>query len=154
MPAAPFPDASSGSLFGGRHHLPIRVYYEDTDSSGIVFHASYVRWFERGRTEMLRSIGISLSDEAKAGTGFFAVHEMSIKWHSPARHDDALTIMTHVGLVRAAAVVMEQCVVHQGARLCTATVTAALLSMDGRPRRLPKSWTESFQSLASAAKSD
>ena len=154
MPATPLPDALCGTLLSGRHHLPVRVYYEDTDSSGIVYHASYLRWFERGRTEMLRSIDICLSAEAQAGTGFFAVHHMNITWHSPARHDDALTILTHVGLVRAAAVVMEQAVVHQGARLCTATVTAALLSMDGRPRRLPKSWTETFQSLASQAKSD
>jgi acyl-CoA thioester hydrolase len=145
---------SSGTLADGVHSLPVRVYYEDTDAGGIVYHANYLRWFERGRTEMLRLLGISLSQEARAGTGQFAVHEMHIVWHSPARHDDALTIETRCTRVRAAAVVMEQCLVHAGAIICSATVTVALLDMQGRPRRLPKCWTETFQSLASQAKRD
>jgi acyl-CoA thioester hydrolase len=145
---------TSGTLHDGVHVLPVRVYYEDTDAGGIVYHASYLRWFERGRTEMLRLLGITLSEEARAGTGQFAVHEMHLVWRSPARHDDALLIETRCTRVRAAAVVMDQRVVHRGAILCSATVTVALLDMEGRPRRLPKSWTQSFQSLASQAMSD
>jgi len=147
------PQPPSGSLEHGRHHLPARVYYEDTDASGIAYHASYLRWFERGRTEMLRHTGIALREEAEAGTGYFAVHDMQITWHKPARLDDPLTIQSHIALVRAAAVVLAQSVVHRGETLCAATVTAALLSMDGRPRRLPKSWTASFEALALQAKS-
>jgi acyl-CoA thioester hydrolase len=143
----------SGTLSEGRHHLPARVYYEDTDASGIAYHASYLRWFERGRSEMLRHTGIELRAEAEAGTGYFAVHDMQIIWHRPARHDDPIIIETHVAQVRAAAVVMAQAVVHRGETLCAATVTAALLSMDGRPRRLPKDWTTSFNALATLAKS-
>ncbi|WP_439534313.1 YbgC/FadM family acyl-CoA thioesterase [Polymorphobacter sp.] len=145
---------SSGTLAEGRHRLAARVYYEDTDASGIAYHASYLRWFERGRTEMLRHTGVALRDEAEAGTGYFAVHDMQIIWHRPARLDDALEIHTLVDRVRAAAVVMGQSVVHRGETLCTATVTAALLSMDGRPRRLPRDWTAAFEDLAHLAKSD
>jgi acyl-CoA thioester hydrolase len=142
----------SGTLTQGLHHLPTRVYYEDTDASGIAYHASYLRWFERGRSEMLRHTGISLGEEAAAGTGYFAVHDMQIIWHKPARHDDALIVQTSVDRVRAAAVVMAQSVIHGSETLCTASVTAALLSMDGRPRRLPRDWTVKFEALALQAK--
>ena len=153
MQHASFPDASTGTLLNGTHSLAVRVYYEDTDASGIAYHASYLRWFERGRTEMLRMTGIALRQEFDAGSGYFAVHDMQIVWHRPARHDDAVTILTHVDRVRAAAVVMAQSVVHQGDMLCTATVTAAFLDMEGRPRRLPRDWTTSFISLSQLTKS-
>lgn len=154
MTCADFPEASSGSLLEGCHRLAVRVYYEDTDASGIVYHASYLRWFERGRTEMLRMTDIHLGDEAAAGRGYFAVHDMQIIWHRPARHDDALTVVTHVDRVRAAAVVMAQEVVHRGDRLCTASVTAAFLDMEGRPKRLPKHWTQRFTAISKLTKRD
>jgi len=158
MSLVSFPDAapevSAGALLAGKHRLAVRVYYEDTDASGIAYHASYLRWFERGRTEMLRITGIALREEFDAGVGYFAVHDMQIVWHRPARHDDALTIVTYVDRVRAAAVVMAQSVVHRGDMLCTASVTAAFLDMEGRPRRLPRDWTKSFTSLSLLAKSD
>lgn len=137
----------SGQLQRGLHHLPVRVYYEDTDSSGIVYHANYLRWFERGRTEMLRAIGITHTEPETAAAGYFAVADMAITWHRPARLDDALIIESRVTRLRAAAVVLQQCVVHPDARLCTATVTAALLCPEGRPRRLPRAWHTQFLAL-------
>jgi acyl-CoA thioester hydrolase len=138
---------ASGTLAHGVHRLPVRVYYEDTDSSGIAYHASYLRWFERGRTEMLRAIGITHTEPETAKAGFFAVASMDIVWHRPARLDDALVIQSRVVRLRAAAVVLRQAIVHPEASLCTATVTAALLCPEGRPRRLPKGWHDQFLAL-------
>ncbi|GGI79089.1 tol-pal system-associated acyl-CoA thioesterase [Polymorphobacter multimanifer] len=138
---------ASGTLARGVHRLPVRVYYEDTDSSGIAYHASYLRWFERGRTEMRRTIGITHTEPETAAAGYFAVASMDIVWHRPARLDDALIIESRVTRLRAAAVVLKQVVVHPDASLCTASVTAALLCPEGRPRRLPKGWHDQFLAL-------
>ncbi|WP_416908744.1 MAG: YbgC/FadM family acyl-CoA thioesterase [Polymorphobacter sp.] len=142
---------SSGDLQGGVHRLPVRVYYEDTDNSGIVYHAGYLRWFERGRTEMLRHVGITHMAPDIAAAGYFAVADMNIRWLRPARLDDALIIESRVSRLRAAAVVLTQTIVHDEATLCTATVTAALLCPDGRPRRLPKDWENQFLALQQEA---
>lgn len=138
---------SSGELARGLHRLPVRVYYEDTDSSGIAYHASYLRWFERGRTEMLRHLGITHAAPEIVAAGYFAVASMDIVWHRPARLDDAVIIESRVVRLRAAAVVLRQLVVHPDASLCTASVTAALLCPEGRPRRLPKTWHDQFLAL-------
>ncbi len=138
---------ASGQLTSGIHRLPLRVYYEDTDCSGIVYHANYLRWFERGRTEMLRTIGITHTEPETAAAGYFAVADMMITWQRPARLDDALIIESRVTRIRAAAVILSQTVVHPDARLCTATVTAALLCPEGRPRRISKAWHQQFLAL-------
>jgi len=138
---------SSGTIASGVHRLPLRVYYEDTDSSGIVYHANYLRWFERGRTEMLRHLAITHMAPEIAAAGYFAVADMAIRWQRPAKLDDALVIESRVTRLRAAAVVLTQAVIHPDATLCTATVTAALLCPEGRPRRLPADWHRQFLAL-------
>lgn len=119
------------------HRLPIRVYYEDTDFSGVVYHASYLRFFERGRTEHLRSAGVDQSMLHADGKGLnFAVRRMSIDFAKPARMDDMLTVETRTTAIRGATLDVEQRILRGDQVLVTATVLVAALS-GGRPVRIP-----------------
>lgn len=131
--------------------MPIRVYFEDTDLSGIVYHANYLKYMERARTEMLRLAGVIHTDMLAEKTGYYAVHAMNITWLRPAKIDDRLLVVSRVTRVRAAAT----CLLHEVWRgdvlLCSATVTAAFLGMDGRPRRQSREWQTRFSSLMQQA---
>ena len=121
------------------HHLAIRVYYEDTDFSGVVYHASYLRFLERGRTEILRDHGIdqaALFGEGGAGALSFAVRRMAIEWLKPARMDDLVTVETRIGAIKGASLVLEQKIFLEDETLLTAEVLVALVA-DGRAARLP-----------------
>jgi acyl-CoA thioester hydrolase len=142
---------TEGQIAQGRHYLPIRVYFEDTDLTGIVYHANYLRYMERGRTEMLRHAGVDHNATMAAGDGFWAVHAVNIVWHLPARLDDRLVVVTRVARVRAAATELVQEVMRGDERLCSATVTAAFLAMNGRPQRLSRQWHDRFTALMRAA---
>jgi acyl-CoA thioester hydrolase len=142
---------TEGRIEAGRHLLPIRVYFEDTDLTGIVYHANYLRYMERGRTEMLRHAGVDHTIAMAAGDGFWAVYAMNLVWHAPARLDDRLLVVTSVSKVRAAATELTQTVMRGGERLCSATVTAAFLAMNGRPQRLSRPWHDRFTQLQQAA---
>lgn len=119
------------------HLLPVRVYYEDTDFSGLVYHASYLRFLERGRTELLRAAGVDQSVLHAGGEGlFFAVRRMTIDWLVPARMDDVLAVETRTAEVRGASIVIAQRVLRDAQVLLTADVRVAALA-GGRPARLP-----------------
>ncbi|MGY2049999.1 tol-pal system-associated acyl-CoA thioesterase [Methylobacterium sp. JK268] len=119
------------------HRLTIRVYYEDTDFSGLVYHASYLRFLERGRTELLRAAGIDQSVLHEGGDGlFFAVRRMLIDWLIPARMDDILTVETRTAQVRGASILVAQRILRGETVLMTAEVRVAAL-IGGRPARLP-----------------
>lgn len=123
---------------GRAHHLPLRVYYEDTDFSGLVYHASYLRFMERGRTEFLRAVGIVQRDLHGGPDGlFFVVRRMEIDWLRPARMDDELVVRTVVAEARGASLIMRQVVLRGEEILVEALVTVAALR-DGRPARLPE----------------
>ena len=129
--------AGVGRLDGGTHLLPVRVYYEDTDFSGVVYHASYLRFMERGRTELLRATGVDQSALHGAEEGLsFAVRRMTIDYLKPARMDDVLTIETRTGEIRGASLVMAQRVLRGDEVLVTADVRVAAISR-GRPARIP-----------------
>lgn len=142
---------STGHIEAGRHRLPIRVYFEDTDHTGIVYHANYLRYMERARTEMLRHAGVDHGAAMAADEGFWAVHAMNIIWHRPARIDDQLVVVTTVTKVRAAANELTHAVMRGEQLLCSATVTAAFLSMEGRPQRQSRSWHDRFSLLMAQA---
>jgi acyl-CoA thioester hydrolase len=130
---------SAGHLDGGTHLLPVRVYYEDTDFSSVVYHASYLRFMERGRTELLRATGVDQSALHGAEDALsFAVRRMTIEYLKPARMDDVLTIETRVDEVRGASLVMAQRVLRGDEVLVTADVRVAAISR-GRPARIPDS---------------
>ncbi|GJE00732.1 MULTISPECIES: tol-pal system-associated acyl-CoA thioesterase [Methylobacterium] len=119
------------------HLLPVRVYYEDTDFSGLVYHASYLRFLERGRTELLRAAGVDQSVLHAGGEGlFFAVRRMTIDWLVPARMDDVLAVETRTAEVRGASIVIAQRILRDAQVLLTADVRVAALA-GGRPARLP-----------------
>lgn len=136
-----------GAFDGAEHRFPVHVYFEDTDLSGIVYHANYLRFFERARSDMLARLDIDQRGAIEAGTGAYAVTQMEIKWKSPAKLGDDLLVVSTVKNVRAASCFIQQAVMRSGEILCQATVTVALLSPDGRPVRQPADWTEKFKAV-------
>lgn len=123
----------------GEHRLRVRVYLEDTDAGGIVYHASYLRFLERVRTEWLRAMGLDQT-RTFADDLSFVVHSMSLRFLRPARLDDVLLATCHVHAVRAASLIASQRVVVEatGEACCTAEVTVACISLaTHRARRLP-----------------
>jgi acyl-CoA thioester hydrolase len=119
------------------HRLAVRVYYEDTDFSGVVYHANYLRFLERGRTELLRNTGVDQSIlHAEPGGIIFAVRRMAIEYLRPARMDDLLTVETATSEVRGASLRMSQRILRGDEILLTAEVHVAVLA-GGRPSRLP-----------------
>lgn len=126
---------------GTQHHvLPVRVYFEDTDAGGVAYHASFVRWCERGRTDMLRLLGtdarrmIDGSDNHVPAA--FVVRRMTFDFKRPARMDDALEVETRVGELGAASVMLHQTVRSGAQILCTSEVLVVLVSMAGKPLRI------------------
>jgi acyl-CoA thioester hydrolase len=128
----------------GSHPLPhapadalwVRVYYEDTDFSGRVYHASYLRFLERGRTEWLRRRGFTHLDLAESSGVVFAVRSLQIDYLAPAMMDDLLEVETSVTAVRGASITFHQRVVRGDKALVTASVLAASIRND-RPARIP-----------------
>ncbi len=121
------------------HHLTVRVYYEDTDFSGVVYHASYLRFMERGRTELIRNLGIAQSDLFDGDVPLaFAVRRMTIDFLKPARMDDLLTVETVPSIARGATMDLHQRILRGDEVLITADVRVACVGA-GRARRLPES---------------
>jgi acyl-CoA thioester hydrolase len=141
------PDQPYHGRFEGREHLfAVRVYFEDTDFSGVVYHASYLRFMERARSDMLACAGIGQQAAWQAGEGVYAVAELSIKYLRPARFDDALLIVSTVEQVRAASVLIHQRVMLVDEVLARAEVLAAFVR-EGRAARQPRPWIEAFTRL-------
>ncbi len=137
----PWPDLA-GRLSERGHVLPVRVYFEDTDFSGIVYHGSYIRFMERGRSDFVRLIGIGHTDLDAGVHGeplVFAVRRIDIRYRKPARIDDLLEVETRVDEVRGASIVLDQSVRRGTEVLTEAAVTVVLVSRDGKPRRIPDS---------------
>jgi acyl-CoA thioester hydrolase len=138
-------DQPTAGRFDGRDHLlPVRVYYEDTDFTGLVYHANYVRYFERGRSDFLR---LTASDHAALLGGdeplAFVVSQITVKYLKPARIDDALVVRTSYDAIRGPRLLISQSVERGGEVLCRADVEVACIHLDGRPRRPPRSMVES-----------
>jgi acyl-CoA thioester hydrolase len=120
-----------------QHTLPLRVYYEDTDAAGMVYHANYLKFAERGRSEMLRSLGFGhrrLGSEDGVG---FAVRRCSVDYLAPARLEDALTVDTTLAGIGAATLTVRQQIRRDGKLLVDLDILVACIGRDGRPRRLP-----------------
>jgi acyl-CoA thioester hydrolase len=135
-PDVAFPHLA-GAFDGDTHRLPVRVYYEDTDFSGLVYHASYLRFLERGRTDSLRAAGIDQSALHAEGEGIvFVVRRMTIDYLLPARMDDVVVVETRNAAVRGASLVIAQRILRGAEVLVTADVLVAAL-VGGRPARIP-----------------
>ncbi len=126
----------AGRRDGHEHVLPARVYWEDTDASGIVYHANYLRFFERGRSDSLRLLGLGQRTLLEAGLAF-VVRSLTLDFRRPARLDDALQIRSSVADLSGASLIMRQRLLRDGAELVTADVRLACIEPAGRPRRIP-----------------
>lgn len=146
----PWPDLA-GRLTPHGHRLAVRVYYEDTDFSGLVYHASYLKFMERGRSDMLRLLGIShdaLNEGVYGEPLSFAVHHMNVSFLKPARIDDLVEIETVVAGVAGARLVLDQTVRRGGVPLVNAAVTVVVVNGAGRARRLPAEVRASLARMA------
>jgi acyl-CoA thioester hydrolase len=135
-----------GRFDGAVHRFPVRVYFEDTDLSGVAYHAGYLRWMERARSDMLRALGIDQRAAFEAGEGAYAVADLRIRYRAPARLGDALTVASRLLSVRAS-VVIQQTVSRAAQILTEAEVVVAFVAPNGRARRQPAAWVDRFRSL-------
>lgn len=129
-----------GRLVEGGHVLAVRIYFEDTDFVGIVYHANYLRYFERGRSDFLRLRGVNHTALLAGETGeslAFVVRHMDIDFVSPARIDEVIEIRTSVDTIKGARMVLDQKAWRGSVLLAATKVTIAVLGSDSRPRRIP-----------------
>lgn len=145
--SAPMPVPATGRFVAAVHHFPLRIYFEDTDLSGLVYHANYLRYMERARSDMLRVAGIDQRAAQEEGQGVYAVTDIQIRYRRPARLDDDLTVVSHVTAVGAATCAIHQSVMRGAEQLTDAVVSVAWLTPQGRPQRQPKAWTDIFSRL-------
>ena len=122
---------------GMTHSMPMRVYYEDTDAAGIVYYANYLKFAERGRTEMMRSLGFAHSRIAEETGIVFTVRRCSADYRAAARLDDALTVETRIAEIGAATLLLDQQIRRNGETIVALDVLVACVGRDGRPRRVP-----------------
>lgn len=140
-----------GGFVGPEHRFALSVYFEDTDTAGIVYYANYLKFMERARSDMLRAAGVDQKKAMDAGHGVYAVAEAHIRYLRPAKLGDDLLIRSTVSQVRAASVLIHQRVFRGDEQLTDAQVTAAFLTLDGRPTRQPREWVEVFERIRQAA---
>ena len=129
------------------HRLAVRVYFEDTDFSGVVYHATYLRWCERGRSDFLRLLGNDHQAllEGKDGTpAAFVVRRMNLDFKKPARIDDVLEVTTRLAALSSAVLTLDQAVTRDGVMLFEARVEVVLVSLEGKPQRLSQRLRDVF----------
>ncbi|MCB1485415.1 MAG: YbgC/FadM family acyl-CoA thioesterase [Hyphomicrobiaceae bacterium] len=139
---------------GQRHVLPVRVYFEDTDAGGIVYHASYVRFCERGRTDFLRLLGADARSMFDGSSGaepaIFVVRRMNMDFIRPGLMDDLLLVETRVREIGGASITLQQTIVREGKRIFEADVTIVLISKSGKPLRLSERVRSAFEAHRAA----
>ena len=132
--------AGLGHFDGKTHILPLRVYYEDTDLSGVVYHANYLRYMERARTEFFRVAGVArMADLESAEPTAWAIREVRASYHRPARVDDVLTVKTQLIAISGARIEAVQKIYAGEILLMEGWIEACIITLKGRPRRLPDS---------------
>ena len=141
-----------GRFEGCVHLLPVRVYYEDTDLSGVVYHANYLRFMERGRSEFFRCAGIThlaMMDEDEATV--WTLRRASLEFHRPARIDDLIEVRTRATSLSGARMTADQKIVRGDELLAQGAVEACIITLAGRPRRIPGDIRAKLLPLVSAA---
>lgn len=138
MTADPAAAPSAGWFDGREHRLPVRIYYEDTDFTGVVYHANYVRYFERGRSDFLRLAGVHHSALlAREDPAAFTIARLELDFRSPARIDDALLVVSTYDRMKGPRLFISQRIVRGETLIAQAVVEAACIGLDGRPRKPP-----------------
>ena len=138
---------ATGHIADGRHVLALRVYYEDTDAGGIVYYANYLRFLERGRTELLRQLGEEHSALRQTRGINWTVRRCAIEYLRPARLDEAIEVTTEIATLRGASVEMLQTVRRDGDLLISAELMLACMNDAGRPVRLPEHLRRSLAAI-------
>jgi acyl-CoA thioester hydrolase len=138
------PHPPGGLIDGSRHLFAVRAYYEDTDLSGIVYHANYLRWFERARSDLLRVLGIDQRSAVEAGEGAYAVADLHIRYVRPARLDDTVVIETRCVELGAASVKIRQRATRDDELIAEQIARVGFIDPAGRPRRQPAEWRAAF----------
>ena len=138
------PNSPDGVLDGDTHLYAVRAYYEDTDLSGIVYHANYLRWFERARSDLLRRLDIDQRAAIEAGEGAYALSEVNLKYLRPAKLDDDILILTRCTELKAASCRMHQKAYRGDELLAEAHLRVGFVSPNGRPIRQPEEWRAAF----------
>lgn len=136
-----------GGFVGAEHHFALTVYFEDTDTAGVVYYANYLKFMERARSDMIRAVGVDQNEVLRRGGGAYYVARADIRYVRPARLGDELLVLSTVEQVRAASVQIHQRVMRSGELLTDARVTAAFLDANGRPQRQPRDWVEKFKGI-------
>lgn len=127
-----------GRFEGKMHILPIRIYYEDTDLSGVVYHANYLRYMERGRTEFFRAVGIKLAGLEDAEPTAWTLRKVQLEYFRPARLEDQLEVRTTCASLSGARMVADQKIYANDVLLTHGTVEACIITLSGKPRRIPQ----------------
>jgi len=138
------PVPSAGLLDGTVHLFAVRAYYEDTDLSGVVYHANYLKWFERARSDLVRLLGIDQRAAQESGTGTYAVLDLAIRYRAPARLDDEVRIETCAEELGAASCRLLQRAFRGETLLAEMRVRVGFVGPDGRPKRQPPNWRAGF----------
>lgn len=131
------------------HRFPVRVYFEDTDAGGIVYHAQYLCFAERARTELLRSLDLDHGQLREEDGGVFAVRRAAVEFHRPARLDDLLVVETSVVAARGARLDLRHEIKKDTQVLVNVDIQIVFITPDLRPRRLPARLKAGFAALAS-----
>ncbi len=141
--------ALAGEIRDKAHHLTARVYFADTDFSGAVYHARYLEFLERGRSDLLRCLDVHHADllSVDGGPFYWVVKRMEIEFRASARIDDVLEVRTFVNFVGGARCQMSQELLRGEELLVEAQVTAALINKAGKPRRFPADWKQKFEPM-------
>ena len=148
MDSSPFDHPYRGGFVGKEHRFALTVYFEDTDTAGIVYYANYLKFMERARSDMLRAVGVDQRAAKEAGEGVYAVAEVNIRYLRPAQLGDDLVVVSTVEQVRAASVAIHQRVMRGSELLSDARVTAAFLDPANRPKRQPRAWVDKFKTIS------
>ena len=141
--------SGAAEILGMTHSMKLRVYYEDTDAAGIVYYANYLKFAERGRTEMMRGLGFAHSRIAAEIGIVFTVRRCSVDYRAAARLDDTLTVETRIQEIGAATLSLDQQIRRDGETIVALDVLVACVGPDGRPRRVPPGLRAALMKLPS-----
>ena len=148
------PNPPDGVIDGARHLYAVRVYYEDTDLSGITYHANYLRWFERARSDLVRMLGIDQRAAVESGEGAYAVADLHIRYARPAKLDDTVIIESTCTEMGAASVRIKQRAMRGDELIAEQVVRVGFVDPQGRPRRQPAGWRAAFAKFVAETNTD
>src|ERR1700761_3238498 len=141
-------DPSAGWLVGREHQLPVRIYYEDTDFTGVVYHANYLRYFERGRSDFFRIVGVSHSALLeRPDPAAFTITRITVEFKRAARIDDALLVKTTYDSAKGPRLFISQRITRGEETIAQAHVEAACIDLKGRARKPPPGLAEALAPL-------